>query len=493
MSTTPQTLTRGPAPLNPALQYSLFIDGRFVGGAGEALAVTDKATGALLGQAGTATDGDVDRAVAGALAAQQDWQALPATERAAILRRGGAILQREAGRFRDVLVREGGATRDKAEGEIGASLIEFYQAAELATTPLGEVVPSGTAGRVNLVERRPVGVVGLITAWNAPVHIAMRVLAPAIALGNAVVLKPAPETPFSGGLMLAEVLAEAGLPAGVVQVLTGAPAGPALVTHPDVAMIHFTGSEGTGRRINEAAAPLLKRVALELGGNNASIVLADADLELAAGAAAASSFGHQGQVCIATGRHIVLADVAEEYVIRLAGHAAALTVGDPAVETVDLGPMVSRQQVDKALAMVTDSVAMGARLVEGGTAEGVFLRPTVVDRVQPGMALHDEEVFAPIAPVTVVNSVAEALAVVNDTRFGLSTAVFGRDLDHAWSVADRVRTGMVHVNDGTALHESQVPFGGTGASGLGDDLGGRANIDLLTQRRWTSLQRGHLP
>ncbi|MDF2823055.1 MAG: benzaldehyde dehydrogenase [Mycobacterium sp.] len=479
--------------VSQALHRAVFIDGEFVGSEGDVLDVTDKATGAVIAESVTATDTDVQRAVAGAVAAQRDWAATPATERAAILRRGGAILEREAGRFKDILIREGGAVGAKAEGEIGASVIEFFQAAELATTPLGEIIPSGQRGRVNIVERRPVGVVGLITAWNAPVHIAMRVLAPAIALGNAVVLKPAPETPFTGGLMLAEVLAEAGVPAGVVQVLTGGPAGAGLVNHPQVDMIHFTGSEETGRRINVAAAPLLKRVALELGGNNASIVLADADVELAARCGAGASFGHQGQVCIATGRHIVLADVAQEYVAALAAQAAALTVGDPYTSAVDLGPMVSRRQVDKALEMVSSSVELGARVVEGGTADGVFLRPTVVDQVRPGMVLHDEEVFAPIAPVTVVDSVDEALKIVNGTRFGLSTSVFSRDLDTAWSVADRVRSGMVHVNDGTAMHESQVPFGGTAASGLGDDLGGRANIDLLTERRWTSLQRNVLP
>ena len=164
----------------------------------------------------------------------------------------------------------------------------------------------------------------------------------------------------------------------------------------------------------------------------------------------------------------------------------------PYTGQVDLGPMLSQRQVDKALDMVTSSVELGARVVEGGTADGVFLRPTVVDQVRPGMVLHDEEVFAPIAPVTVVDSVDEALKIVNGTRFGLSTSVFSRDLDTAWGVADQVRSGMVHVNDGTALHESQVPFGGTAASGLGDDLGGRANIDLLTERRWTSLQRNTL-
>ncbi|REE71416.1 benzaldehyde dehydrogenase (NAD+) [Rhodococcus wratislaviensis] len=451
--------------------------------------VRDKATGEIIGSAPVSSAVDVDRAVAELGRTQPDWVAVPATERAAILRRAATLLQRDTDRFARMLVREGGATTAKAEGEIGASILEFYQAAELATTALGEVIPSGQRGRMNIVERRPVGVVGLITAWNAPLHIALRVLAPAIALGNTVALKPAPETPFSGGLMIGELLDEAGLPAGVVEILTGGPAGQALVTHPAVDMIHFTGSGETGRRINVAAAPSLKRVALELGGNNATVILADADVELAARCGAEASFGHQGQVCIATGRHIVLSAVADEYTTRLAAHAAALTVGDPNAGQVDLGPMVSTRQVGKAQDMIARSVEMGAHVVEGGTATGTLMRPTVVRAVRPGMPLHDEEVFAPVAPITVVESVEEALDIVNGTRFGLTASVFGRDLDHAWSVADRIRTGMVHVNDVSAMHESHVPFGGRAASGLGDDLGGRANIHLLTERRWTSLQR----
>ncbi|MBS3694152.1 aldehyde dehydrogenase family protein [Rhodococcus qingshengii] len=454
--------------------------------------VLDKVTGEIIGSASVASESDVEQAIADLSRAQPDWYAMPATERASILRRAGSLLERDADRFSRMLVREGGATRSKAEGEIGASILEFYQAAELATTPLGEVIPSGHRGRMNIVERRPVGVIGLITAWNAPLHIALRVLAPAIALGNTVALKPAPETPFSGGTMIGEILCEAGLPDGVVEILTGGPAGQALVSHPDVDMIHFTGSEETGRRINIAAAPSLKRVALELGGNNATVVLADADIELAARCGAEASFGHQGQVCIATGRHIVLASVADEYTTRLAAHAATLTVGDPNTSDVDMGPVVSTRQVDRAQEMINRSVELGARVVEGGTATGTLMRPTVVSDVRPGMPIHDEEVFAPVAPITVVGSIEEALDIVNGTRFGLTASVFGRNLEHAWSVADRIRTGMVHVNDVSAMHESHVPFGGRAASGLGDDLGGRASIDLLTERRWTSLQRSEL-
>ncbi|MEV5409863.1 aldehyde dehydrogenase family protein [Thermopolyspora sp. NPDC052614] len=455
----------------------------------DVLQVLDKSTGAPLGTAAVATREDVAAAVAGAHRAQPGWAATPGPERAAILRRAAALLQSAAEEFTVAVMRESGASRADAAGEVAASVIELFQAADLATAELGEIIPSARPGRVNLVERRPVGVVGLITAWNAPLHIALRVLAPALGLGNAVVLKPAPPTPLVGGLMIADLLAEAGIPAGLVQVLPGDPAGPALVDHPDVNMIHFTGSGRTGRRVYEAAAAGLKRVALELGGNNATVVLADADLAEAARAGAAASFGRQGQVCIATGRHIVLRQVAEEYTALLAEQARALRVGDPMSGEVDLGPMISADEVARALGLVERSAAAGARLVTGGEADGPFLTPAVVDRVRPGMPLHDEEVFAPIAPVIVADDENTALEIVNATPYGLSASVFSRDLDRAWAFADRVHAGMVHVNDASALHEPHVPFGGVGESGVGERFGGRASIDLLTERRWTSLQR----
>jgi NAD-dependent aldehyde dehydrogenases len=469
---------------------ALFLDGGpRPAGHRDVLQVLDKSTGAPLGAAAVATREDVAAAVAGAHRAQPGWAATPGPERAAILRRAAALLQAAAEEFTVAVMRESGASRDAAAGEVAASVIELFQAADLATAELGEILPSARPGRVNLVERRPVGVVGLITAWNAPLHIALRVLAPALGLGNAVVLKPAPQTPLAGGLMIADLLAEAGLPAGLVQVLPGDAAGPALVDHPDVDMIHFTGSARTGRRVYEAAAAGLKRVALELGGNNATVVLGDADLAEAAAAGAAASFGRQGQVCIATGRHIVLREVAEEYTALLAERARALRVGDPMTGDVDLGPMISADEVARALGLVERSVAAGARLVTGGEADGPFLTPAVVDRVRPGMPVHDEELFAPIAPVVVVDDEATALEIVNSTPYGLSASVFSRDLDRAWAFADRVRAGMVHVNDASALHEPHVPFGGVGESGVGERFGGRASIDLLTERRWTSLQR----
>ncbi len=468
----------------------LHLDGAAVEvGAREAIVVHDKSTGEVIGHAAQATLEDVDRAIGSARAAQAIWADTPGPQKASVLRKAAALLEAQRESFVEFLVRESGSTKANAEGEFNASVIEFYSAAELALAPNAEVVPSGQRGRVNLVERRPVGVLGLITAWNAPLHIAARVLAPALGLGNAVVLKPAPQTPLVGGLMLAPLLDEAGAPAGLVQVLPGDAAGPALVDHSGVDMVHFTGSERTGMRINIAAAQKMKRVALELGGNNATVVLADADLDLAARLGAQASFHHQGQVCIATSRHVVAREVADEYTRLLAEHARSRTVGNPAESDVDMGPLVSASEVERALGMVRATVDAGARVVEGGTAEGAFMRPTVVADVRPGMALHDEETFAPIAPVIVVDSEEEALEVVNSTRFALSAAVFSRDLDRAWRFADRVRAGMVHVNDMSALHETQVPFGGIGASGTGDRLGGRANIDLLTERRWLSLQR----
>ncbi|XVQ06866.1 aldehyde dehydrogenase family protein [Spirillospora sp. CA-255316] len=473
-------------PFAPAL----YLDGRLCPPSDrDVLRVFDKSTAEPLGAAAVATVADVDTAVAGARRVQPGWAATPGPERAAILRAAAHLLENDREDLTAMLIRESGCTRAVADGEVTAGVIELYQAADLATATSGELLPSGQRGRVNIVERRPVGVVGLITAWNAPLHVALRVLAPALGLGNAVVLKPAPQTPLVGGLMIAPLLARAGLPAGLVQVLPGDAAGPALVGHPGTDLIHFTGSEATGRRINQAAAASLKKVALELGGNNASVVLDDADLELAARLGAAATYGRQGQVCIATSRHIVQASVAEEYTELLSLQANAWRVGDPAADDVDLGPLVSRAEVDRALAMVGRSVDAGARVVAGGTADGPFLRPTVVADVLPGMALHDEEIFAPVAPVVVAATEAEALEIVNGTRFGLSAAVFSGDLDRAWAFADRVRAGMVHVNDASALHEPHVPFGGTGASGAGEWLGGRSVVDLLTERRWLSLQR----
>ena len=345
-------------------------------------------------------------------------------------------------------------------------------------------------------ERVPIGLVGVITPWNFPLILGMRVIAPALALGNAVLVKPSPETPVSGGLAIAELFEAAGLPAGLFGVLPGdVEVGHRLVTHPDIAMIHFTGSTAVGRQIAQTAGGLLKKVSLELGGNNALIVLDDADLDQAAMVGAWSTFHYQGQTCITAGRHIVQAGIAEAYTAALAARADAITVGNTLTENVGLGPMINAKQRDRARNMLDEAVAGGAQVVAGGTTDGPFFRPTVVTGVNRDSRLWTEEIFAPVAPILAVADADEAVAVANDTAYGLVDSVMTGDLYRGMQLARRLRAGMVHVNDATPQDEALAPFGGIGQSGLGGRSGGDANLEEFTERRWLTVNPGpaHYP
>ena len=469
----------------------IFVDGRFSEAeGGRSAPVLDKARREQLGTAGVASPSDLDRAVASARQAQRAWAAESYEVRAGVLRRAARLLEERAEGFADLIVRETGSIRGKAQYELHAAGNELYEAAALTSRATGEILPSGNAGKLSIVQRVPVGVVGAITPWNFPLVLGMRVTAPALALGNAVVLKPSPETPLSGGLMIAELFADAGLPAGVLQVVSGdQEIGERLVAHPDVQMIHFTGSSPVGSRIAEVAGRSLKKVSLELGGNNALVILDDADIETATMIGAWSSFHYQGQTCITAGRHIVMRSVYDAYVQRLAERAGAIVVGDPSTDAVGLGPMINERQRDRGKRLLDEAVAAGARVVEGGGVDGLFFRPTVVVDVDPESALWREEIFAPIAPIIAVDSEDEALELTNATEYGLVNAVYTGDVDRGMRFAERVRSGMVHVNDATCLDEAHVPFGGLGASGLGGRSGGEANLDEFTERRWISVQR----
>jgi len=453
------------------------------------MAVLEKATGEPIGHVDVASVEDVGAAVEAAAAAQREWAATSYDERAAILRRAAAALERRADEVTDLIVRETGSIPGKAQYEVGGAANELYEAAGLTSRAVGEVLPSHSPGRFSLAERIPVGVVAAITPWNFPLILGMRVTAPALALGNAVVLKPSPETPLSGGTLIAELLAEAGLPAGVFSVVAGGQdVGERLVEHPGTSLVHFTGSSAVGARIAAAAGAQLKRVSLELGGNNALVVLDDADLDQAVMIGAWSAYHYQGQTCITAGRHIVARNLYDAYVDALAARAAAITVGDPR-SGAGLGPMINERQRDRAHGFLEQSVAQGATVVEGGSYDGLFYRPTVVTDVTTDMPLWTQEIFAPVAPVLPVDSEEQAVALVNDTRYGLVNAVLTGDGDRGLRVAGRLRSGMVHVNDSTCLDEAHVPFGGLGASGLGGRSGGESNLEEFTERRWVSLQR----
>jgi benzaldehyde dehydrogenase (NAD) len=321
----------------------------------------------------------------------------------------------------------------------------------------------------------------------------MRSVAPALALGNAVVLKSDPETPICGGVLFARAFEEAGLPEGVLHVMAGgAEVGQALAANEDVTMVAFTGSTAAGRAVGETAGRTLKRVLLELGGNSPLIVLADADVQAASSAGAFGSFLHSGQICMATSRHLVHADVVEDYLGALAGRAERLPVGNPDTDQVALGPIINQRQVDRIQRLVDESVAAGATVVAGAEPDGLFYPPTVLRDVTPAMPVFTEETFGPVAPVTTFRDDDEAVELANATGYGLAAAVQG-ERRHADRVAARLRAGMVHVNDQTVNEEDPAPFGGFGVSGNASACGGPANLEAFTTWQWRTSREDPAP
>jgi benzaldehyde dehydrogenase (NAD) len=451
-------------------------------------AVVEPATGAELSRTGIASPADVAAAAAAAAAAQPAWAALPHTQRAAILRKAGDIWLANAAEIEQWSISEGGKIVPAAQFETHVATEEVFEAATLPTRPYGDLLPSESP-HLSFTQRVPVGVVGVIAPFNFPQILAIRSVAPALALGNAVVLKPDPRTAVCGGVVLARVFEEAGLPEGLLHVLPGGPdAGEALITDPLVKVISFTGSTAVGRHVGQLAAQHLKRCHLELGGNSAMIVLDDADLDRAASAGAWGSFLHQGQICMTTGRHLVQEAVYDDYVAKLAAKAQHLPVGDPASGQVALGPIIDERQRDKIHGLVTSSVSAGAKLAAGGTYEGLFYQPTVLAEVAPAMPAYAGEVFGPVAPVIRFSTADEAAKLAADTEYGLSLGILTRDVMRGLELANRIPTGIVHINDQTVDDAPNTPFGGVAASGTGARFGGTANLAAFTDTRWVTLR-----
>jgi benzaldehyde dehydrogenase (NAD) len=458
-------------------------------GTGEPREIREPATGRPLLTLAQGTPDDVARAAATAAAAQPAWAETSYIERARILRRAAEIYEAHREEFGSWTQRETGAVHGKMHHEQNFTVQELHNAVTMPSQPYGSLMPSAQPGRLSMVRRVPVGVIGAITPWNSPSVLGMRVVAPALALGNAIVLKPDPQTPVAGGAMFAAVFAEAGLPEGLLQVVVGgAEVGEAIVTDPNVDAVSFTGSTAAGRRVGELAGRLIKKVSLELGGNNAFVVLDDADVAAAASAGAYASFQFQGQVCFAAGRHIVHRSVAGDYVDALIEKAKRLRLGDPFREEVDLGPIVNEKQLARVDGIVRRSVDGGARLAVGGTHEGLFYRPTVLADVTTGLPAWTDEIFGPVAPVVVFDTDEEALALANDSEYGLAGAVYSRSISRGLAFAQRIRSGMVHVNDQTVNDEAVIPFGGMGSSGNGGRFGGAANWDEFTQWQWVTVR-----
>ncbi|BBC38444.1 Benzaldehyde dehydrogenase [Streptomyces graminofaciens] len=450
--------------------------------------VTEPATGDTLATVTLASPEDVGTAARAARAAQAEWARIPHFARAAVLRKAGDLFAEHAAELHDWIVRESGSISGKADFELHVAAQECYEAAALASRPAGQVLPS-EAPRLSYTRRVPAGVVGVISPFNAPLILSIRSVAPALALGNGVLLKPDPRTAVCGGLSLAAVFAEAGLPEGLLHILPGGPdVGAALVADPLVPVISFTGSTAAGRAVGEAAGRHLKRAHLELGGNSAMIVLEDADLDAVISTAAWGSFFHQGQICMTTGRHLVHASLYEEYVERLAAKADSLAVGDPHREHVHLGPVIDDSQLAKIRGLVEASTASGAKLAAGGTHERLFYRPTVLAGVDDATPAYAEEVFGPVAPVRPFRTLDEAAALAADGPYGLSLGIVTGDAARGLDLAERIPTGIVHINDQTVNDEAVAPFGGIAASGTGARFGGEANLEAFTEVRWTTVR-----
>jgi benzaldehyde dehydrogenase (NAD) len=450
--------------------------------------VIEPATGKVLTEVGFADAEDVREAAKAAAAAQVEWANTPADQRAAVLRRAAQLLEAHADSLRPWIVRETGSIPPKADFELHMVIGILLEAAAIATQPPGMMLPSGPK-RMSFARRVPHGVVGVISPFNAPLILSSRAVAPALALGNAVVLKPDPQTPVTGGFILARLFEAAGLPAGLLHVLPGdAAVGEALIADPDIAMISFTGSTAAGKRVGELASRHLKKVTLELGGKNSTIVLDDADLDVAASSAAWGAYLHQGQICMATGTVLAQRKIARELTERLVAKAKNLPVGDPSAGQVALGPIISVRQLERIDGIVKDAVAKGAVLRAGGTYDKLFYSPTVLEGVRPDMRVYTEEVFGPVLSVLTFDTDEEAIAMSNATEYGLSVGVITQSVERAMAFTAKLKTGIIHINDQTVADEPWVPFGGRGASGNGGRHGGPANWEEFTQWQWVTIQ-----
>jgi acyl-CoA reductase-like NAD-dependent aldehyde dehydrogenase len=452
------------------------------------------ATGEVLGNFPRSTADDVDRAVAKAKAAYDDWRLVPAPERGNILFRFAELLRAHKEEFTDLMTREMGKVKAEAGGDVQEAIDMSYYMGGEGRRLFGQTTPSELRDKFMMSVRMPVGVVGAITPWNFPIAIPSWKLAPALVCGNTVVLKPAEDTPLLADHFV-ELLAEAGIPDGVVNIVHGfgEEAGDALVRHPDVPVITFTGSRETGIAVTKAAADLLKHVHLELGGKNAIIVMDDADVDLAVEGIVWSAFGTTGQRCTAASRVIVHRSVYDELQSKLVAAAERLRLGPGWEDETDVGPLINREALDKVHSYTAIGQNEGAKLLTGGeiAAEagngggGFYYRPTVFADAEPGMRIAQEEIFGPTTALIPVDSFDGAVAAANSVRYGLSSSIYTRDVNRAFRAMRDLQTGITYINAGTTGAEVHLPFGGTKETGNGHREAGQAALDVFTE--WKSI------
>ena len=474
--------------LNAAIWQGRIFNGDWIDAKGGTQDFVEPATGATLGHTGLAGAADVATACLEARAAQPAWAAMDYKARAEIFRKAAVYLERHNEELATWIVRETGGIMPKAQVELREAIAHLHEAAAMLTQPKGQLLASAQ-DQLSIARRVPHGVVGVISPFNFPLVLSIRSIAPALAVGNAVVHKPDLQTPITGGYIIARIFEAAGLPKGVLHVLPGgAEAGEALCSDRNVGMIAFTGSTNVGRRIGELAGKNLKKMSLELGGKNSLIILDDADPDIAAANVAWGAYLHQGQICMASGRILVQRNIAEAVIERVTQKALHLPVGDPLTGQVALGPLINRRQVDRVHAIVQDSIAAGAQLRAGGSFENNFYKPTVLTGVAPGMRAFEEELFGPVASITIFDTDDEAIELASKTDGALAVGVISPSIARAMHIVNRVPAGHAHINDQTVLAEAHAPFGGGGTAGNGGRHGGPADWDEFTQWQWLTIK-----
>jgi aldehyde dehydrogenase (NAD+) len=470
-----------------------YIAGKWVAGTeGTVLSDRNPYNDVVLAEITQASLADLNNAFAAAKAAQVEWAQTTPSTRSAIFLKAVSIVDARKDEIIDWIIHESGSTRIKAGIEWGAVRAGLLEAATLPAAAQGHIIPVDKPGKEARVYKKPVGVVGVISPWNFPFHLSNRSVAPALALGNAVVLKPSNDTPITGGLLLAKIYEEAGLPAGVLNVVVGSSnvIGDAFSRHPVPRVLTFTGSTPVGRHIAQIAgeSSLLKRISLELGGNAPLVVLDDADLEKAVGAALIGRFMHQGQICMSTNRIIVDASLYDRFVEAFTAAVKAIKYGDPNEPDTLVGPLCNDNQVRSVMASIARARESGFRECVSGPIEGRVVAPHVFADVTNDSEFASNEIFGPVAPIIRARDEAEALAFANDTEFGLSSAVFTSNEARGLAFAQRIEAGMTHINDITIHDYPHVMFGGEKNSGLGR-FNGKWSVEEFTTDHFISVQR----
>ncbi|OKK02804.1 aldehyde dehydrogenase [Streptomyces sp. CB03234] len=438
-----------------------------------------------------ATVEEIDQAYRAAERAQRAWADTNPYTRRAVFERALRLIEEREAEITEAIIAELGGTRTKAGFELHLAKEFMREAVTLALRPEGRILPSPVDGKENRLYRVPVGVVGVISPFNFPFLLSIKSVAPALALGNAVVLKPHQNTPILGGSLVAKIFEDAGLPAGLLNVVITdiAEIGDALIEHPVPKVISFTGSDRVGKHVATVCAANFKRSILELGGNSALIVLDDADIDYAVDAAVFSRFVHQGQVCMAANRVLVDRSVEREFTEKFVAKVRTLKTGDPADPATHIGPLINSSQAEAVTTLVDQTVGAGATALVRGGAEGNVVAPTVLAGVPADSPVLGQEIFGPVVMLIPFDGEEEAVRIANDTPYGLSGAVHTGDVERGVRVAQRIHTGMIHINDGTVHDEPIVPFGGEKHSGVGR-LNGESTVDAFTTYKWISIQHG---